>query len=111
MSFPIGRLPSPRPLRPSQPGQIEPLAALEQLLPGLRLLAQAMNLDEALGGGLIVVAALVVGRELLAVQSLVALAADHRRLAFEQLHSRQAADEALVARHEGEQILVKATEP
>src|SRR5436190_23986792 len=76
-----------------QTGQVERLAALEQLLLGLRLLAQSVQFDEPLGGVVVELVAAVVGRQLLAVQAKLALAADDRRLALEQLHPDLAADE------------------
>src|SRR5947209_148636 len=87
-----------------QAGQVERLAALEQLPLRLRLLAQAEQPDETLGGVVGKDVAALVGGQLLAVQAVVALAADHRGLALEQLHPHQAADEALAAVHELEQV-------
>src|SRR5437660_1713150 len=52
-----------------------------------------------------------VRRQLLAVQAVLALAADHRRLAFVQLHPHLARHEPLTARHEREQVLVERTKP
>src|SRR5438309_1920804 len=69
-----------------QPGQAEAAAVLEELPPRLRLLRQAPQADEPLGVLVPEAVARLVGRQPLAVQAVLALAADHRRLALEQLH-------------------------
>src|SRR5262249_23606586 len=102
ISFPMAASIPFRSRRLHEPGELEALAALEQLPPGLRLLAQAVNLDEALGGGLVVAAALLVGRELLAVKAVIALPAHDGGLALEQLDADDAAHEPLVTLDEGE---------
>src|SRR6266542_3739289 len=98
-------------LWPGQPGQIEPLPAFEQLLLRLRLLTEPPQPNEPDRRVVVELVAGLVGRQLLAVQAVVALAADHRRFALEQLHAHQAADEALVAQHKLEQVLMEGTEP
>src|SRR5947209_6679780 len=80
---------------PQQPPEVEALAALEQLLPRLRLLAEAVQADEALGGLVVELVAGLVGGQLFAVQAVLALAAHDRGLPLEQLDPRHAADEPL----------------
>src|SRR5947209_1017381 len=83
-------------------GHIETLAAFQQLLPGLGLLAQAVQPNEPSSGVVIKLVAGLVGGQLLAVKAVVALAADDDCLALEQLHPHQAAHVALAASYERE---------
>src|ERR1051326_1543266 len=78
-----------------QPRQLETLAPLEELLLRLGLLSQSPQADEAARRLVVELVAALVGRQLLAVQAVLALAPDHRGLALEQLHPHLAADEAL----------------
>src|SRR5437660_800732 len=94
-------------VRSRQPGQVEALASLEQLLLGLRLLAQPEQTDKPACRVVVELVAGVVRRQLLAVQAVLALPADDRRLALEELHARHAADEALAAGDEVVQVFVE----
>src|SRR5438874_1743581 len=58
--------------------QVKALAALEQLLAGLRLLTQAVQPNEAAGGVVVELVAGFVGGQLFAVEAVFALAADDR---------------------------------
>src|SRR5262245_50611658 len=97
--------------RSRQARQVEALAPLEQLLRSLRLLTQTPKANKPLGGVVVELIAALVRRQFLAVQAVLALAADDRRLALEELDANQPAHETLVAHHELEQVLVKTTEP
>src|SRR5690242_5602120 len=97
--------------RPQEPRQVEALAALEQLRLRLRLLTQAPDANEALGGVVIELIAVLVGREVLVVEAKLALATGDRGLPLEQLHPHLSGDKALVAGDEGEQVLVEGAEP
>src|SRR6516225_6536717 len=86
--------------RSEQSRELEPFPALKQLLLRLRLLPQAPQADETLGRVVVKLVAGFVGRQFLAVEAVVTLAADDRRLALEQLHTDEAAHEALTAVYE-----------
>src|SRR5262249_38309036 len=98
-------------LRPQQSRQIKALAAFEELALGLCLLAEAEQADKTAGGVVIATVAALVGCQLLTVQAVFALAADHKGLALEQLDPHLSGDEALTAGHEGEQVLMEGTAP
>src|SRR5262249_3149775 len=55
--------------------------------------------------------ACLVGRQLLAVQAIVASPANYGCFALEEFHPGHAAHETLIAEDESEQVLVKSTEP
>ena len=70
-----------------------------------------MDLDEALGGGCVVLVALFVRRQLVAIEAVLALAADDHRVALVELHPRDARDVLLVRDHERHQVLMQCAEP
>ena len=93
--------------------QFEPAAAgaLEHLVLGLGGLREAVDLDEALGGRGVVLVAFLVGGQLVAVEAVLALAADDHGVALEELDPGDARDVLLVRDDEGHQVLVQGAEP
>src|SRR5262249_54092128 len=67
--------------------------------------------NETPGGVVVELVARLVGRQFLAVQAVLALAADRRGLALEELHPHDTANETLVTQYEMEQVLMKGAEP
>src|SRR4051812_30718289 len=89
------RIGSSRRVRRDDAGQFEVAAAagaLEHLVLGLGGLRQAVDLDEALGGGGVVLVTFLVGGQLVAVEAVLALAADDHGVPLEQLHAGDAGD-------------------
>src|SRR5262245_61897019 len=69
----------------SEHGQFETAPIFEELERRLRLHAQAMQTNEALGRVVIELIACFVRRQFFAVKAVIAFTANHRRLAFEEL--------------------------
>src|SRR5437763_43271 len=97
--------------RPGQAGEFKALASLEELLLRLRLLTEAPQADEAAGGLVVEQVAAFVSRQPLAVQAVLALAADDGGFALEQGDADETTDEPLTAQHELEEVLVESAEP
>src|SRR5262245_1712312 len=92
-------------------GQLEAAPIFEELERRLRLHAQAVQANEALGGVVVKLIARLVGGQFLAVKAVIAFAANDRCFAFEELDADRAADETLIADDESGQILMEAAEP
>lgn len=78
---------------------------------GLRLLAKTPKTDEAFSGLVVKLVTPFIGGEFVAVEAVFAFSTDNNRLPFKELEADLAAHEALVAGHEGCQVLMEATEP
>src|SRR5207253_1304416 len=99
------------PPRFHQTGQVKTLAPLEQLPLRLGLLSQAPQTNESPGGIVVKLIAGLVRRQLLAVEAMIALTANNRRFAFEQLDADRPAHVMLIARHIVKQVDLKRAEP
>src|SRR5262249_5249313 len=83
----------------------------EKLMPRLRGLAKSVDLDEPQRGGGVILVAFFVGRELMPIQAVVALAADDLRVPLVELDSHGARDVLLVRDCERHQVLVELAKP
>ena len=104
----------PRVARRDDARQLQPAAAagpLEHLVLGLRLLAEAVDRDEAQGGRGVVLVALLVGGQLVPVEAVLALAADDRRRAPCRASSAPRPRRTAGSSDEGHQVLVQGAEP
>src|SRR5438445_12039142 len=107
--MPVSSLPSPS--RFHQTRQVKALAALEKLSLGLSLLAQTPQANKSAGGIVVKLVAGFVRRQLFAVETVVTLAANDRRLALEELDADRPGHIVLIARHVMEQVNLKSAEP
>src|SRR5262249_37299488 len=78
---------------------------------GLSRLPQAVDLDESERRRRIILISLLVGRQLVAIQAVIALASHHVGMSFEKLDPDGARYVLLVRDGEGHEILVELAEP
>ena len=85
--------------------------ASQELVLGLCGLSQPVDLDESQRGRGVILIPFLVGRQLMSVQAMLALAAHHLGMPFEELEPHRARDILLIRDSEGHQVLMELTEP